>query len=955
MNDALESALIIELTDAIKWGAALPVADTTTGRMTQVDPGQPFNVLDYARRDREFQHRDMINAMAVAKVSLHAQTVWNGTMVFPRLQGATSLTNSTGTNIQLPIDPQELPSPLPVASTQVMLVGNGSVPYDAVRVTDKGLYSRDVLLYETLARAASIFPDPPVRQNDAGGSTVGSTSVWTVGDPGYRWRGGWLIGTTYIKNDGVQSAGISYICTVDSSLGHIPASYPDEWSLAPGPGAANFPDAIPNAAQALDAPLFTTPDRHLMGQDNQVAAYVARIAQALKNPFSFATRIYVSVTGADVRESETYVLTNDVYTYATSYAAGQELLYLGLWYRANYTTGDIPLGSSAWTPISGPSTRQFIADPSLANRNRIVYNIASRTLQWFREDTESIHVPQIVGFYVPGVLPNQYLSTNPLVPEPKDAQFWRQKAGRVSFADGTWESVASIYPTSGTQTSNDQGAIDTLFQSAKAITFMMPSATTITFNDTVFSAGTYAMTALVRPSSSVNIAGIDRLSGGISDLNTYGVNYTSLNTTLQYNISLPAGGWNLYIEYTNDDSATSDSLGFGVTATLNSTNVLTDAMPLYFTDSRGNPLPKNTLVMSTPIAISSAGGNYTLNLKWTAGVGVFHIRRLVFSSTTNDTSHYVMSATWSQAVAPLDYTSTLDVLGQRDVPDVMPFTFYLASAGTASINLAWNPASATPWNSTQTYYPGDQVLYVNVYWRAADIIPANSPPGVNGNWEMLGREPQIPLVIENIHLQRWRPTAVTPLTTGFSGFRQDMLDRANRSDQDAYRRSVASSGTAFPEFRVGGTAWEYESTGSWMSYMEVYNPRLREVPGVPSGNIVLGHSYLVGGNSSLATVTYDAVTYGTNQTFDGVSGVSAFSASGGATVTQIGAYRRSAPGDVGQPALIPAGLEYILSAGTVAGWYASYASYPTVQALQPWMVERGFYVAQPEFWSPPTL
>lgn len=193
------------------------------------------------------------------------------------------------------------------------------------------------------------------------------------------------------------------------------------------------------------------------------------------------------------------------------------------------------------------------------------------------------------------------------------------------------------------------------------------------------------------------------------------------------------------------------------------------------------------------------------------------------------------------------------------------------------------------------------------------------------------------------------------MTSGNLGFRQDMVERSLRCDQDAYRASISSVGSNFPEFRVAnatGYSWERESTEAWMGFQESYNPRLREFQAV-SGAILEGRYYEVRGTTG--SLIYNSVVYAPNQRFYGVAGVTTFTPGGDCTLWQVGAYRVSLPGDVGQPAYVPDGLEFVLSAGTVAGWYASYASYPTIQTLQPWMVEKGIYVAQPEFWSPPTM
>jgi hypothetical protein len=399
-------------------------------------------------------------------------------------------------------------------------------------------------------------------------------------------------------------------------------------------------------------------------------------------------------------------------------------------------------------------------------------------------------------------------------------------------------------------------------------------------------------------------------------------------------------------------------MGFGVIVSLPGQVLLGDGTPLPYTDSNGNALQKGTLVLSQVIDINSQGGYASLSIKWTAGSGLLHIRRLVFNNQANDTSHYIMEAAWQQALnASTSYTAKLDVIGQRDMSDAMHFRFYVANPVMVNpqINLTWKPARGTVWNSTQAYYPGDQVLYGGNYYEATDYIPVNNPPLYNANWKYLNPEPQIPLLVESLHLQKWMVMSPTPMTSGNEGFRQDMVERALRSDQDAYRASITSVGSNYPEFRVansGGYSWERDSTEAWMRFQESYNPRLREMQAV-SGNIAEGRYYEVRGPSG--NVTYNAVVYPVGSKFYGVAGQTTFVTGGFASLWQIGAYRQSLAGDVGQPALVPAGLEFVLSAGTVAGWYASYASYPTIQALQPWMIEKGMYVTQPEFWSPPTM
>jgi len=904
MPDSLESALIIQLAGTLNWSAALPPVNEFSGTLTAVDPGKPLDITTYARRDREFQHRDMVAAAAVAKVAIHSRTVWNGTVVQPVLQGVTAVTDQSGTNIFMPLDPSQVGASLPNNSTAVQYVLNSDIPYAAVKVTDVNLYNRDLLLYETLARAASIFSDnAPINQLDPAGNYIGSTSVWATAQ-----------GTNRPK--------------------------------------------LPNASEPLSQATLKDPDLYLADRDNQVAGYVSRVVQALKNPFAYASRIYVQVdsdSSGNTRESDTYVLTNNVFVQGAVYAAGDEVLYQGVWYTAINTTSDIP-PSTNWNSIPAPTKLQFLAEPSLDSRNRIIYDTQAKTLQWFKETLDTIHVPQIVGFLIPGILPGQTIQTVPAVPEQKDAQFFRQKAARLCISEGTYSSQQVFAPTGNRDSSSFttfvNGGISTLAPNGKDVTLMMPDSITFNLERLICNSGTYALNCLIRPSPSVEVAGGDNDQGSL-DPDNGGTDYSTIGDVRNWEIPLPAGGWKMFIDFANISATPTTS--FGIKASQGSVSILANTLPLYYTDSNGNALPENTVIESPGIDIQSTGQVYNFSVQWTAGNGQFHVRKLRFVQVNGpDTSHYIMQATWIGAAGTnLDAHSSLDVIGQANQPDVMPFVFNLVKQDLAPvINISWLPKAASAWQA-KSYNPGDQVIYNLIYWQASIITAATDIPGQSSAWFQLGSEPQIPLVFEQVQLMKLIATAPTPDAVGFQGFRQDMLERALRTTEDAYTLALSRNGTILPEFRDANDSWTMASTGSWMSFMEVFSPRLRQTGQVFSGGILPGRQYKVATPNG-GYVIYSNGTFANGQTFYGISGTQSFSQSGNPIVTQVGAYRLSQPGDVGKTGLIPAGIEYIRVAGTgtVHGWYPSYASYPTHQAIQPWMIEQGFYAAANDFDSP---
>jgi hypothetical protein len=359
----LESALILTLRDTIPWESALEIH--SSGTLETIEPSLKFDAGKYQKRDRQLAFRDLINAAAVAEVSIRVSDVWNYRSIQPTLQGPVRKDLIDAATEQL----------FSGTNAAVRHVDYTSVPYDAAQFTDRYLYGRDSIIYEALAQACSIFADPPITSIDTTGSNIPAVSAWSLAE-----------------------------------------------------GVAVRADI--NRALALSRNLFKVPDRNLADRDNQMAAYVARMCQVLKAPFEFASRIYVQVSTVDPREPEIYVLIRVYWDADTQYATGDEVFYQTGWFRALVDNPGVPT-VEGWEEIDGPSLRQFVAEPALTRRNRIVYDVQAKTLQWFRETTSLVHVPQIVALSIPGIAAGQTLDTLPQIPQAKDAQFWRGKAAQI--------------------------------------------------------------------------------------------------------------------------------------------------------------------------------------------------------------------------------------------------------------------------------------------------------------------------------------------------------------------------------------------------------------------------------------------------------------------------------------------------------------------------------------------
>jgi hypothetical protein len=679
---------------------------------------------------------------------------------------------------------------------------------------------------------------------------------------------------------------------IDPPIGRIDPTgtiFPDvtAWSLA----QAQAIRADINAALPLNRDLFKLPDQNLADRDNILATYVATIAQVLKNPFTKALRIYVKVTGpgTDEREPEVFVLTSD-----------------------------------------NGTDRVWQAEPALSDRNRIIYNITNRTLQWVRESVDEVMVPQIYAMTIPGIDFGQLVTTLSEVPELKDAQFWRQKAGQIVPAGEEIHDTGAYLSFTSTDAANG----GTMQEDAASLT--APGALTFTLNGSL-SSGAYRVNVLTVPSPRVAIAGAQNVSdtsgtlggatfdanvasgsiitkqyivvggdgiayngngyaagqvfSGVAGATTYTQISANLSTVRQYAVAfqlpLTPGPWTVTIDYT-DLSGFSD--GFGIKAQYvangaNAVNVIQDVVAQPFNGTPGD-------IVSTSVAgfdVDNTGA-FSFPIYWTYGTGQLHIRRVIFQSDTTK-GHYQVQTGFAGS------TAIVDVIGTAYQPDVMRFEFQ--SSGSLV-----NPVFSFNW-------VGDS---------------------------------DMPIKLKQVDVQSFGTFTPTPVSNEFAGWRQECVDRAERVIQQTYIEAVNSFGTNIPTFRDSGSKWSPTATENWMSFVETAHPRLREMTSIDDTlGIANGRQYEV----VSGPVAYGTNSYNIGQRFYGDTTVGT-GFSGGA-VKQVGALVKSRPGHIGKPALIPYGLTYSGN-GTVSAYYDTPQSTPMLVSCVPWMIDQGIYVVQDEFW-----
>lgn len=825
MNNQLESALVIELADAIKWAASLaPTA--TDGSLTTVDLNAPLDITKYARRDRELAYRDIVNATAIVRVALHADTVWNADVIRPPLQGITSG--------NLPYSPGDTGR---VDST-VVHVKNVSLPKDALS-TDQDLMGRDQLVYEVLVKACSIFTDPPLTTS---GASIPSQTAWS------------------------QAEGVDYATQ-------------------------------PSPALPLNRDAFKLSDVTLAERDNEVAAYAAKVCQLLKNPFAYATRLYVRVDGTDARDSEVYTLIRVYYQVGVVYDVGAEVFYQTGWYRAITPTSNAPT-SADWISIAAPTLRIWTAEPALPFRNRIVYDTNLKTLRWFRETAETIQVPQLFALSIPGMFFGQTVTTVPSVPERKDAQFWRQKASRISYSGTMATPLVSIPDT----TILSSGVVQT-----DTVGLTAPSVLDVAFNTPLQKGHRYRVSALMRPSQSVeifashNLFGVPGTNQGVDFIGIYKPTLTLPGSPVKYSLVLPPGNWTATLEYTNLSGSTA---GFGVRVEVDGLIVKDDTAPFLFQDSAGNSLTNGTLVTSDVIPFVTTGLAQTMAVTWTYGQGALSVHKIrLFSADRFEGEYYFQTQIFDGSNVIQKEVATMESTGRKGIYEIAHFDFdAVANATNPHVRLTWLQSS------------------------------------------------ELPIQFRQFSLSELNQTFATPGIEGFEAFKWECIRRAERSVQAAFTEHSRNSlyGTV-PDFTTDGTQWNAFSSDDWMSFIETNEPRLREIQNVDV--VVVNRQYEVSGSY----VVYNGGTYGDSATFFGTT-VTDFVPYHGAVLNQLGAFRLSLPSDMGAPGLLPLGLEFVTTGtGAIVQENLPIDQVPTIAAMQPWMVEAGLYVVDDDFLSPMAL
>jgi hypothetical protein len=748
--EALQSTLVLELAEAIAFEASVKQSVPT---LTPIGTGA-FDCTKFLQRDRELAHRDVVTASAVLKVSLAIQDTWNFTPPRPRVQGYANVDYTVPTLPHDPLTPRTLDG-------KVVYVKNSSTPQDAAE-TDRDLYARDAVIYQTLATVCAAFVDKPIQPLD---DTIPATNFWPT--------------------------------------------------VSGEPSGADINSALP-----VNVGMFKKPDLNLADRDNKIAAYVARLARLLRNPFPHAERLYVQITD---RYTEVYARINDYYIPGQIYSPGDEVVFGGSFWRALSVTTDEPNTSNVWAPIEALSRRVWVAEPALPGRNRIVYDGNFQTIQWVPEDNDSVHIPKLVALSLDPValvydgVDDATISVIAQKPQPEDSEFWREKASRVSSEGYSTERIFVLNNTASVAVSGGAALVDcTALAIPQRLSLNIPSS---------LLPGNYRVSALVEPSSTMTFHGGRNeflvggaLGGATLELNVSqietgrgytvmggdGITYNGIvyaagdsfigvdgvttftpagaggstvrESQLVYKVALPSGSWTATVEYTN---LTGTTLGFNMQVLWNDGAVFEGAT-FPFVDSNGDAIPNGTIVSSPEISLSSDGSVQSLVLNWTGGEGTIHVRSITFKSSDITASRYKLRSALFKNGAQITNLSSIDTIATRNVPEVFQFYFTIKdSVDSAAMDILWVDGGAS----------------------------------------------NLPLKLHQFVVERVNKLSATPNAAGFAGWKHECLERALDRVIASYRRSISLS-KEVPKFTTTGV-WTKLTTHRYMAFIETSEKRVR--------------------------------------------------------------------------------------------------------------------------------
>lgn len=531
-----------------------------------------------------------------------------------------------------------------------------------------------------------------------------------------------------------------------------PAAFPtklgDAWSAA---GA--FPGGLTvSAGRWMDVGLFRGPDSNLAWRDNLLASKIAAVELVMANPFLTAERLYLlassGLQGLQAQPDQYNLISDD----------GED--------------------------------RIWVAYPLISGGLSLTYRRSDGSVFWVGEAVGPSPgpVPAATAFVTPTGYSVQIV---PAAPAPRAAYFCRQKSSRLTVRQ--WQdSVALSSANPSFQLVSNSGSVvyqqgQLLFAAVGSAVLAVPSVLQSGFNRFSF---------LVRPDTQFALPGFAN-SAGSAD----GTAVTlSSPGSVTWSLPLPLGPISVAFNFTDK---TTQTPSFPVQLFLNGL--------LVFDGTWAFNLPPGTISQTQPIQFPFVGGNASLRMVWTHGLG-------------------------SLTVQSLDFTS-------------------IAQAGVYS--LSCTVGSSTSQQLTLQAVPGrSDVAQLDVLIGSPAVVPQVVLAWSGGAGMVL--------FVESYDVTTFQPQALIQDATQYDPSKRQLLDDA----LDAVRGAYASVLKAFPnsEFRTPSTGgiwvWDSAANSEWVASLDSAGAQITQAfrPAVASdmGRMALIPAGLSWGGEEEALAAYPA-------------------------------------------------------------------------------------------------
>jgi hypothetical protein len=366
------------------------------------------------------------------------------------------------------------------------------------------------------------------------------------------------------------------------------------------------------------------PDAELAGRDNDLAAVISNLAHELADMYNRATRLLVKVTDPDgYREPDVYTLASD-----------------------------------------DGVRRTFVASPGLDGRNRVVYDRATRTIQWFGETYDDLGAAEYTG-QLSLNLGDATVAVQGATPARADAEFYRQKTARLRL--NTYKAVPLYFQTNPRVDMSVSGGAT--FQPGQL--YLPANGAYAVFNPPITDgAAHYRLAVYFEPSRVIRAYGSLNRNGVPAD-NAITATLAGAGQFLNWRILFAAGQYTLRLNFSDYTAATPT---FGIRVVWNS-QVLFDGIVVY-------GQPAGTFAWSNTYVLASDGtqGSFTVE-RTDGGTGALSIGVVEFTNVAAGNLSCQLAATMG------GQTSTANFSSESGRPDVLFFDFFSVAPGTIELDL----------------------------------------------------------------------------------------------------------------------------------------------------------------------------------------------------------------------------------------------------------------------------